>query len=378
MQWKAFALATSLLWVTNAFAQGPTSGPPTNALPPTLKSCIEQMIGIFENESTSLKYDEIEDLNDGHGYTAGRSAFTTKEGDLLQVIEAYDLARPNNALSGFIPNLKKVRGTPSTEGLEGLPAAWEEAASDPLFRQAQDQVSDELYYGPAMQSADDLHLQSPLAKLALYDAIIQHGVGEDSDSLDGIITAATQASGPPSKVGEEKWLMAFLTARKEVLLNGRDPETRTAWKESVGRVDEQLRLLKQGNLQLSPPLILNSNGTAFTVNCNTSSPTPPGDKATHSDELTPSHPVKDASFYHERGIAAYRNGDISLAIADFSVAIRLDPNFKNAYIDRGIAYYRMSQFNRAFADIAHAARIENSNRNATPPLSKASTLSNKN
>jgi Flp pilus assembly protein TadD len=88
--------------------------------------------------------------------------------------------------------------------------------------------------------------------------------------------------------------------------------------------------------------------------------------------------VKDASFYHERGIAAYRNGDISLAIADFAVAIRLDPNFKNAYIDRSIAYYRMSQFNRAFADIAQAARIENTNRNATPPLSKASSLSNKN
>jgi hypothetical protein len=181
-----------------------------------------------------------------------------------------------------------------------------------------------------MEAADDLHLQSPLAKLALYDAIIQHGLGEDSDSLDGIINTATRASGPPSKVGEEKWLMAFLTARKEVLLNGRDPETRSAWKESVGRVDEQLRLLKQGNLQLSPPLILNSNGAAFTVNCNTPSPTPPSDKATHSDELTPSHAVKDASFYHERGIAAYRNGDISLAIADFAVAIRLDPNFKNA------------------------------------------------
>jgi chitosanase len=278
MRCGAIALATGLLWVTNAVAQDPTSGPSEDALLPALKSCIEEMISVFENGSTSFNYDEIEDLNDGRGYTAGRAGFTTKEGDLLQVVEAYDLARPNNALSGFIPILRKVGGTRSTEGLEGLPAAWEQAASDdPLFRQAQDQVSEELYYGPAMKRADGLNLQSPLAKFALYDAVIQHGIGEESDSLDGIIRAATRAAGPPSEAGEKNWLMAFLTARKKVLLNARDPETRTTWKESVGRVNEQLRLLNEGNLQLSPPLILNPNGTAFTVNCNTPSPTPPAE-----------------------------------------------------------------------------------------------------
>jgi chitosanase len=253
----------------NTFAPPAANGPPT-------KSCIEQMIGIFENESISLTYDEIEDLNDGHGYTAGRAGFTTKEGDLLQVVELYDSTRPKNVLSGFIPILEKVRGTPSTEGLGGLPAAWKKAASDPLFREAQDQVSDELYYTPAMMRAENLHLQSPLAKFALYDAVIQHGIGEESDSLDGIIRAATRAAGPPTEAGEKKWLMAFLTARKKVLLNARDPETRTTWKESVGRVDEQLRLLNEGNLQLSSPLTLNPYGTEFTVYCATSSSDPPG------------------------------------------------------------------------------------------------------
>jgi len=111
-------------------------------------------------------------------------------------------------------------------------------------------------------------LRSPLAKLALYDAIIQHGIGENSDSFDGIIRAANRAAqGPPYQAGEQKWLMAFLTARKQVLLNASEPETRQVWKESVGRVNEQLRLLKAGNLQLSTPLVLNPYGTAFTVNC---------------------------------------------------------------------------------------------------------------
>jgi chitosanase len=256
------------LQVTTAVGQTPLTRPSADTLPPAWKSCAEQMTNIFENESISLKYDEIEDLNDGDGYTAGRAGFTTKEGDLLQVVEVYDGIRPNNVLSGFIPILKEVRETASIRGLGALPAAWKKAASDPLFRQAQDQVSDKLYYTPAMEAADDLHLQSPLAKFALYDAIIQHGTGDDPDSLGGIIRAATRAArGPPYKAGEEKWLMAFLTARREVLLNAADPETRAAWKASVGRVNEQLRLLKERNLQLSPPLTLNPYGTEFTVNC---------------------------------------------------------------------------------------------------------------
>jgi tetratricopeptide (TPR) repeat protein len=84
--------------------------------------------------------------------------------------------------------------------------------------------------------------------------------------------------------------------------------------------------------------------------------------AIHSDGLTSSLPVKDARFYREQGTAAYHNGDIDLAIADFNLAIQLDPNFKNTYIDRGIAFYRIGKSNRAFADIARAIHIENSRR----------------
>ena len=119
-----------------------------------------------------------------------------------------------------------------------------------------------------MTVAGALGLRSPLAKFSVYDAIVQHGFGEDSDSLGGIVQAATSsAHGTPDQVGEEKWLMAFLTTRKEVLLNARDPTTRAGWRASIGRVDEQLRLLKEGNLQLSSPLKLNPYGTEFTVKC---------------------------------------------------------------------------------------------------------------
>jgi tetratricopeptide (TPR) repeat protein len=65
----------------------------------------------------------------------------------------------------------------------------------------------------------------------------------------------------------------------------------------------------------------------------------------------------DAKTLRERGIYAYRGGDLSAALAHFNLAIAQDPGFAAAYIDRGIVFYRMRNFERAFADMAHAKRL---------------------
>jgi curved DNA-binding protein CbpA len=89
--------------------------------------------------------------------------------------------------------------------------------------------------------------------------------------------------------------------------------------------------------------------------------------------------VNDAKDYRERGILAYRNGDIYLALADFDLAINLNPHFSDAYIDRGVVFYRMGDFKRAFADIAQAKRIDDLNRSRAPlPGSQPTASSGKN
>jgi tetratricopeptide (TPR) repeat protein len=70
----------------------------------------------------------------------------------------------------------------------------------------------------------------------------------------------------------------------------------------------------------------------------------------------------DARTLRERGIYAYRVGDLSGALAHFNRAIAQDPGFAAAYIDRGIVFYRLRKFDRAFADISRAKRIERANR----------------
>ena len=68
--------------------------------------------------------------------------------------------------------------------------------------------------------------------------------------------------------------------------------------------------------------------------------------------------AKDVTFYRERGMQAYRNGDLYLALANFDLAIDLDPGMPESYLDRGIVFHRLGDLKRAFSDVAEAKRIE--------------------
>jgi tetratricopeptide (TPR) repeat protein len=81
--------------------------------------------------------------------------------------------------------------------------------------------------------------------------------------------------------------------------------------------------------------------------------------------------VNDARYYRERGILAYRSGELYLARVLFDLAIDLDPSFSDAYVDRGVLLYRMGDLKRAFADIAQANRIDASRPNKMPPTASA-------
>ncbi|MCK1512997.1 DnaJ domain-containing protein [Bradyrhizobium sp. 190] len=76
--------------------------------------------------------------------------------------------------------------------------------------------------------------------------------------------------------------------------------------------------------------------------------------------------IKDANYYRERGISAYRAGDLVIALANFDLAIDMDPSLSDSYINRGIVFRRLGDLKRALSDVAEAKRIENLNRNKSP------------
>ena len=76
--------------------------------------------------------------------------------------------------------------------------------------------------------------------------------------------------------------------------------------------------------------------------------------------------IKDAQYYRERGILAYRSGDLYIALANFDLAIEKDPGLSDSYINRGIVFRRLGDLKRALSDVAEAKRLESLNRNKSP------------
>ena len=229
----------------------------------------EALTSLFENSTTEIQYAYVEDIHDGRGFTAGRAGFTTATGDALEVIDLYTSRVPINPLAKYLPRLRVLAKSESGSvvGLDGFAAAWTTAARDPAFRKAQDDVEDRLYFVPAMKRADDLHLATALARAEIYDAIIQHGEGDDPDGLPALLTKTAKNAGgtPATGIDEKKWLDAFFTVRRADLAHASDASTRAAWAESVSRVDALRAIAKSDNYDLHGPIVVHSGDVDGTI-----------------------------------------------------------------------------------------------------------------
>jgi tetratricopeptide (TPR) repeat protein len=59
-----------------------------------------------------------------------------------------------------------------------------------------------------------------------------------------------------------------------------------------------------------------------------------------------------------RGNVYYAKQNYDSAIADYSDAIRLDPQYALAFTNRGAAYYQKQNYDRAIADLSEAVRLD--------------------
>jgi tetratricopeptide (TPR) repeat protein len=68
--------------------------------------------------------------------------------------------------------------------------------------------------------------------------------------------------------------------------------------------------------------------------------------------------------YYNRGSAYYYKKDYDRTIGDFTQAIRLNPNLATAYNNRGLAYYNKNDYDRAIGDFTQAIRLNPNYANA--------------
>ncbi|MFB7217523.1 chitosanase [Streptomyces sp. NPDC056227] len=222
----------------------------TGLAAPAKKEIAMELISSAENSSLDWKaqYKYIEDVGDGCGYTAGIIGFCSGTGDMLNLVELYTQRKPGNVLAKYLPALRKVNGTDSHDGLDpNFAEDWATAASDPAFKQAQNDERDRVYFNPAVSQgkADGI---GTLGQFVYYDAIVMHGDGDESTSFGSIRKRALARAKPPSQGGDEvTYLNAFLDARVWAM---RQDEAHS----DTSRVDTAQRVfLKKGNLNLDPP-----------------------------------------------------------------------------------------------------------------------------
>lgn len=234
------------------------------------KRVAERLTSLFENGTIEIRYDYAENLHDGRGITCGRAGFCTGTGDAYLAVKRFTEIEPANPLAKYLDELTRLNTAEDSDdvrGLRGFMSDWRAAAASEAFRAVQDEVTDLLYWEPSQRHADDLGLETPLARAFMFDTNIQHGDDGDPDCLTSLLMIANAEMGgtPRTGVNERAWLIAFINARRGCLSYCFNEASRAEWSGSTGRCDTFLSIADSANYDLITPFIAEWNGKQYEI-----------------------------------------------------------------------------------------------------------------
>lgn len=81
--------------------------------------------------------------------------------------------------------------------------------------------------------------------------------------------------------------------------------------------------------------------------------------------------LEESEAYYNQGLANTENGNVELAIKDYTKAIEINPELVEAYISRGIAYSKKGEIELAIEDYSMAIKLNPEESDAYYYRSKA-------
>jgi serine/threonine protein kinase len=119
---------------------------------------------------------------------------------------------------------------------------------------------------------------------------------------------------------------------------------------TVGGIGGGIIWLNRSNSTETPKPVSNT-----TISTPTATPTI---APTISPTLTPTSSSTDSVYYNSRGVSYDDKGEYDKAIADYTKAISIDPNYAIAYNNRAVSYKHKGEYDKAIADFTKAISID--------------------
>ena len=231
-----------------------------NSLTATQGRTVEAIVNLFETGHVLGDYGQVTVLAGDTGHlTFGRSQTTLGSGNLEKLLRRYcdnAGARFGRRLAAFLPQVAD-RDTALDEHAR-LHNLLRATADDPVMRDVQDQFFDQVYFQPAMKTAERQGITLPLGMGVVYDSFVHGSWGKIRDRVQGT----------PASRGEKPWLADYVAARRNWLAT----HPRSDLRATVYRMDSFLRLIELGAWGLELPLVVRDSE----ISAVTLSGTPPG------------------------------------------------------------------------------------------------------
>jgi chitosanase len=208
------------------------------------KRAAQAIVNIFETGLVLGEYERVTLLpNDPGHLTYGRAQTTLASGNLHLLIKNY-CAQGGKYASALKPYLPRLAAKDfSLDRDAKLKKLLQQAGADSAMHQVQDDFFDGHYWAPACKAAMAFGFSSPLAVAVIYDSLI-HG------SWAALRDMTNSKAGLPQKLGEKKWIAAYVETRRSWLAT----HANALLRKTIYRMDSFAALIKQTNWQLSLPL----------------------------------------------------------------------------------------------------------------------------